>query len=111
MRDRIISGIKRLAAKKGDDPPGCRLTGACFPLTAHACAKEEDTLIRIMTAIGMTLLVATPALAHSYCHQVRRAVATYGYSAVKRYALAHYTMQEVRAGERCLRHRVRHHQA
>ena len=44
-------------------------------------------MIRILAAIGMTLLVATPALAESYCAQVREAVATYGYAAARRHAL------------------------
>ena len=59
-------------------------------------------MIRILAAIGMTLLVATPALAQSYCAQVRQGVATYGYSAAKRYALAHYGIEAVRYGDRCL---------
>ena len=60
-------------------------------------------MIRILAAIGMTLLVATPALAQSYCAQVRQGVATYGYSAARRYALAHYGAEAVRYGDRCLR--------
>jgi hypothetical protein len=36
------------------------------------------------------------------CDQVRQAVATYGYAAAKRYALAHYGPQAVAYGERCL---------
>ena len=60
-------------------------------------------MIRILAAIGITLLVATPALAQSYCAQVRQAVATYGYAAARRYALAHYGIKAVRFGDRCLR--------
>ena len=60
-------------------------------------------MIRILAAIGMTLLVATPALAQSYCAQVRQAVATYGYAAARRHALTHYGIQAVRYGDRCLR--------
>jgi hypothetical protein len=61
-------------------------------------------MIRILAAIGMTLLAATPALAaQSYCAQVRQAVATYGYASARKYALAHYGMQAVRYGDRCLR--------
>ena len=66
-------------------------------------------MIRILAAIGMTLLVATPALAQSYCAQVRQGVATYGYSAARRYALAHYGKEAVRYADRCLR--GAHHQA
>ena len=60
-------------------------------------------MIRILAAIGMTLLGATPALAQSYCAQVRQAVATYGYAAARRHALTHYGVQAVRYGDRCLR--------
>ncbi len=66
-------------------------------------------MIRILAAIGMTLLAATPALAQSYCAQVRQGVATYGYSAARRYALAHYGKEAVRYADRCLR--GAHHQA
>ena len=61
-------------------------------------------MIRILAAIGMTLLAATPALAaQSYCAQVKQAVATYGYASARRYALAHYGIQAVKYGDRCLR--------
>jgi len=36
------------------------------------------------------------------CDQVRQAVATYGYAAARRYALAHYGPQAVAYGDRCL---------
>ena len=60
-------------------------------------------MIRILAAIAMILLVVTPALAQSYCAQVRQAVATYGYAAARRHALAHYGIEAVRYGDRCLR--------
>jgi hypothetical protein len=36
------------------------------------------------------------------CDQIRQAVATYGYSAARRYALIHYGKDAVRYGDRCL---------
>jgi hypothetical protein len=47
----------------------------------------------------------------SYCDQVRQAVATYGYAAAKRHALAHYSKHEVEVADRCVRggHRVTRH--
>jgi hypothetical protein len=60
-------------------------------------------MIRVVAAIEMTLLVATPALAQSYCDQVRQAVDTYGYAAARRHALTHYGAQAVRYGDQCLR--------
>jgi hypothetical protein len=58
---------------------------------------------RTLAAIGMTLLVATPSLAQSYCAQVRQAVATYGYAAARKHALTHYGIEAVRAGDKCLK--------
>jgi hypothetical protein len=60
-------------------------------------------MIRTLAAISITVLVATPTLAQSYCAQVRQAVATYGYAAAKRHALTHYGIEAVRYGDRCLR--------
>jgi hypothetical protein len=61
-------------------------------------------MMRILAAIGLALLVATPVLAaQSRCAQVRQAVATYGYASARRYALAHYGIQAVRYGDRCLK--------
>jgi hypothetical protein len=59
----------------------------------------------ILAAIAVVLLLTSSALAQSYCEQVRQAVATYGYTAAKRHAMAHYTREEVRAGDRCLARR------
>ena len=60
-------------------------------------------MIRVVAAIGMTLLVTSPALAQSYCDQVRQAVATYGYAAARRHALTHYGIDAVRYGDHCLK--------
>jgi hypothetical protein len=59
-------------------------------------------MIRILTTIGIVLLLTSPSLAQSYCVQVRQAVATYGYVAAKQHAMAHYSKREVRAADRCL---------
>jgi hypothetical protein len=40
-------------------------------------------MTRILTTIGIVLLLTGPSLAQSYCAQVRQAVATYGYAAAK----------------------------
>jgi hypothetical protein len=78
--------------------------------------KEEENMIRILAAIEITLLLATPALAaQSNCSRVRQAVATYGYASARRYALAHYGIEAVKYGDRCLKgaqrpsHVQRHH--
>jgi hypothetical protein len=62
-------------------------------------------MTRIITAIGVVLLLTSSSYAQSYCDQVRQAVATYGYTAAKRHALSHYTREEVRVAERCLTRR------
>jgi hypothetical protein len=59
-------------------------------------------MTRILAAIAVVLLLTSSSLAQSYCEQVRQAVATYGYTAAKRHAMAHYTREEVRVGDRCL---------
>ena len=56
----------------------------------------------ILFAVGIALMLTNSSLAQSYCDQVRQAVATYGYNAAKRHALAHYDIRAVRAGDRCL---------
>ena len=70
-------------------------------------AKESGSMTRILTTIGIVLLLTSPSLAQSYCAQVRQAVATYGYAAAKRHAMAHYTAREVRAADRCVTRRSR----
>ena len=59
-------------------------------------------MIRILAAIGIALIVETPALAQSYCDQVKQGVATYGYDAARKYAAEHYGEQAAEAGDRCL---------
>jgi hypothetical protein len=64
-------------------------------------------MIRFLVAIGATFVLTNPLLAESVpsaadCEQIRRAVATYGYVAAKRYALAHYGIEAARYGDRCL---------
>jgi hypothetical protein len=60
-------------------------------------------MIRVVVSVGFVLLLTNFSLAQSYCQQVRQAVATYGYAAAKRHALAHYSIREVRAADRCVR--------
>ena len=64
-------------------------------------------MIRFLVAIGATFILTNPLLAGSVpsaanCEQIRQAVATYGYATAKRYGLAHYGIEAVRYGERCL---------
>ena len=60
-------------------------------------------MIRIvLVGLGGLLLLANSAAAQSYCDQVRQAVTTYGYTSAKRYAVAHYSSEAVKAAERCL---------
>jgi hypothetical protein len=67
--------------------------------------KKAVQMIRILVAFGVVLLLTSSSLSQSYCEQVRQAVATYGYAAAKRHAMAHYGPQGVAAGDRCLRRR------
>ena len=60
-------------------------------------------MIRILVPVGVALLLTNAALAQSYCDQVRQAVATYGYAAAKRHAMATYSRREVEVADRCVR--------
>jgi hypothetical protein len=62
-------------------------------------------MIRLLVAAGVVLLVTSSAHAQSYCDQVRLAVATYGYEASKRHALANYGKEAVEVAEKCLKGR------
>jgi hypothetical protein len=64
--------------------------------------RKEKKVNRILAALGLTLLATGSSLAQSRCDQVKQAVATYGYTVAKQYALAHYTKEAVRDAERCL---------
>jgi hypothetical protein len=71
-------------------------------------------MTRFLAAIGTALLLTTPLLAQSApspadCEQIRQAVATYGYAAARRHALANYGIEAVKYGDRCLprSHRVK----
>ncbi len=59
----------------------------------------------ILVALAVTLLLTNSSLAQSYCEQIRQAVATYGYMAAKRHALAHYGREAVIAGDKCVTRR------
>ena len=59
-------------------------------------------MTRILVAVGVALLLTNSALAQAYCDQVRQAVATYGYAAAKRHALANYGKEAVRAADKCV---------
>ena len=59
-------------------------------------------MTKTLLGFGLALLMTGAATAQSYCPQVREAVATYGYEAAKRYALANYSKEAVKAAERCL---------
>jgi len=65
-------------------------------------------MIRFLGAIGIDFLLTNPLSAKSVpssaanCQQIKQAVATYGYAAAKRYALAHYGAEAVKYGQRCL---------
>ncbi len=70
-------------------------------------------MTKILTALGFVLVLTDVSGAQSYCAQVKEAVATYGYVAARRYAVAHYTAREVRVADACLskghRRSGRHH--
>ena len=53
-------------------------------------------------AVGVALLLTDSASAQVDCNQVKQAVATYGYAAARRHALANYGKEAVRVGDKCL---------
>ncbi len=67
-------------------------------------------MTRFLVAIGTAFVLTTTLSIESAqsgpgpgdCDQVRQAVATYGYSAARHYALVHYGKQAVAYGDRCL---------
>jgi hypothetical protein len=59
-------------------------------------------MTRILIAVGVALLLTNSSLAQSYCDQVRQAVATYGYAAAKRHAIANYSREAVAAADKCV---------
>ena len=65
--------------------------------------KEAFGMARVVFVVAVTLLSTSSSFAQSYCVLVRQAVATYGYEAAKRHAMAHYTKEEVEAADRCLK--------
>lgn len=56
-----------------------------------------------LCAFAVVLLLTNSSSAQSYCDQVRQAVATYGYAAAKRHAMAHYSKEAVAAADKCVR--------
>ena len=60
-------------------------------------------MTRIVIAVVVALLLTNSSFAQSYCDQVRQAVATYGYAAAKRHAMAAYSKREVEVADRCVR--------
>lgn len=60
-------------------------------------------MIRIAFVAGVAVLATSAAQAQSYCAQVRLAVATYGYEASRRHALANYGKEAVEVAEKCLK--------
>jgi hypothetical protein len=60
-------------------------------------------MTRILGAVVVALMLTNASIAQSYCDQVRQAVATYGYAAAKRHAMATYTKHEVEVADRCVR--------
>jgi hypothetical protein len=59
-------------------------------------------MVRILFTVAFALLLTNFAMAQSYCDQVRQAVATYGYAAAKRHAMAHYSAREVAVADKCV---------
>ncbi|HLW90778.1 MAG TPA: hypothetical protein VKS78_05690 [Roseiarcus sp.] len=59
-------------------------------------------MTRMLTAVSLILLTTDIAFAQSYCEQVRQGIDQYGYAAARRYAVEHYSPQEVRAADRCV---------
>jgi hypothetical protein len=70
---------------------------------AGALLGREPQMTRILVAVVVALLLTNSSFAQSYCDQVRQAVATYGYAAAKRHAMATYSKREVEVADRCVR--------
>jgi hypothetical protein len=70
-------------------------------------------MIRFLAGGAFVLLTTYPVFAQSYCDQVRQGIEQYGYAAARRYAVEHYSPQEVRAADHCVAsmraHRYAHH--
>jgi hypothetical protein len=69
-------------------------------------------MTRFPLVIAVVLLPAGYASAQSgpdagQCEQIKQAIATYGYVAARKHALANYGKEAVRAGEKCLTKRDR----
>ena len=72
-------------------------------------------MTKFLAALGTALVLTIPLLVRpaqsgpgpGNCDEVRQAVATYGYAAAKRHAMAHYSRREVRAADRCVTGRSR----
>ena len=79
--------------------------GANFNETVidSALLRREPRMFRIPVAVVVALLLTSSSMAQSYCDQVRQAVATYGYAAAKRHAMATYSKREVEVADRCVR--------
>src|SRR5262249_46373199 len=67
--------------------------------------ERSNPMIRIVAVLGFFLVTTNSSSAQTdaQCAQIRQAVATYGYTAARRHALAHYGPQAVAYGDRCLR--------
>jgi len=63
----------------------------------------SSPMIRILVALAFVVGLTNFSFAQSYCQQIRQAIATYGHTAAKRHALAHYGPKAIQAGNRCLR--------
>jgi hypothetical protein len=62
-------------------------------------------MIRLLVTLGVAVLASHSAQAQSYCDQVRMAVATYGYEAARKHALANYGKEAVEVADKCLKGR------
>jgi len=62
------------------------------------------TALAVLAGICVATTAASMGPTSQQCEQVRDAVATYGYKAALAHARAHYSREEVEAGEACLHH-------
>ena len=60
-------------------------------------------MIKVLVSVGVVVLSTEGALAQDYCDQVRQAVATYGYEAARKHALANYGKDAVATADKCLK--------
>lgn len=59
-------------------------------------------MTKLAIAVALLLMGTNLSFAQDYCDQVKQGVDQYGYKAARKYAVEHYTPEQVRAADRCV---------